>query len=328
LPDGTGLTHSSEPSVRRDQVSVDLGVKVWSKVLNSNVKPFSGCGFAGCSSGFRGTVESGILMANLDGSNERTITSGGYDTDPSFSPDGVTIVFLTHQQKSQYAEAYDSVALVHAGGGAPRLFDPPEKWSYASPVWSPDGTTIAVTRRRNDVPDESAGAAGVFLINVADGAVREVASGAYHELAWSHDGRRLATTRLRYQAFRGSTVWQPGMRDTGNDVWILSLDGGPPQNVTHLAPAVEAIVPGCGLFNPNRFNVEQPRWSNDDSQIAYLTNEDHRLEIRFVEDVAVVRTDGTQRHIVYRAPGQRCGGGLVTPGLQPTAEVVALLGWL
>jgi Tol biopolymer transport system component len=118
------------------------------------------------------------------------------------------------------------------------------------------------------------------------------------------------------------------MRDTGNDVWILSLDGGPPQNVTHLAPAAEAIVPGCGLFNPNRFNVEQPRWSNDDSQIAYLTNEDHRLEIRFVEDVAVVRTDGTQRHIVYRAPGQSCGGGLVTPGLQPTAEVVALLGWL
>ena len=114
-----------------------------------------------------------------------------------------------------------------------------EESSSLSPVWSPDGRTIAYRNNRT----------GTWQVYArpADGSGTEMAltTGGTSDipLSWSPDGRTLAFARMS--------------QATGYDIWTLSLDGDHPARPFVQSPALE----GSAQFSPDG------RW------IAYTSNE-------------------------------------------------------
>ncbi|TML41830.1 MAG: hypothetical protein E6G27_06075 [Actinobacteria bacterium] len=324
LPDGTGLQPAANPSVRVTQLSSSRGLQVYSKTISSTSHPYSGCGIAGCSSGYVGSTEAGIAVAQPDGSGERVLTSGGYDVDPSFSPDGDTIAYLRHQEGGHGATV-DAVGLMSWDGVPLGALRPPDGWTYASPVWSPDGTSIAVERRSTSVPDEQAGGSAVMVLPLDGGPPRQVASGPFRDLAWSHGGRELAGVRTRYVRYGTRTAWQPGDHPTGDDVWVVPLDGSAPRNVTNLAPAQEPST-FCET-NLSMVRASKPAWSPDDTHVAFLESATSDVSSGGVSDVGVVDSSGRHRVTVFSSPRPAHCDPRTGMSQAPRGEIVAVLGW-
>ncbi len=134
---------------------------------------------------------SDIYVMNADGSNVVRRTSGGYNVDPAWSPDGRTIAFTTLEQGSA------GIAVIDAAGaqGPMVLLDRP---GYdAQPSWSPDGQRITFTsdwRAYDFVYD-------LYVMNADGSDVRELLVGPflsadgpqfYYQSAWSPDGQQIA----------------------------------------------------------------------------------------------------------------------------------------
>jgi Tol biopolymer transport system component len=151
---------------------------------------------------------------------QKLIASAGFDTDPSFSPDGTRIAFAsTRSGKSQiWVSARD--------GGNPvpvTSYDGPQS---GSPRWSPDSKQIAFD---HDLKVSS----GVFVMNADGGGLRELASNAALP-EWSPDGRWIY---FRFRPNR-SESWQ---------IWKTPPSGGAPVQVTQNG-GFECFPPPDGRF--------------------------------------------------------------------------------
>ncbi len=158
----------------------------------------------------------------------------------SLSPDGKTaaVVVLDATQGTQ------DIWLVDLERGLRTRFTF-DKASDQYPVWSPDGESLVFASRRDGVRAmyrKSVGGTGdVELVYASDADMLPN--------SWSPDGR--------YIAFD-----QPG-KDTGSDLWILDLEGGPSAEVFYQTAAEE----GAASFSPDG------RW------IAYWSQESGRGEV-------------------------------------------------
>jgi TolB protein len=95
-------------------------------------------------------VSSDMYLMNADGSNFHRLTTGRYDTSPSFSPTGDQIVF---NRRAGLIGRNDMYRINTDGTGLTRLTEPGEP-SALFPSWSPDGRKIAfVTASFSDKPD-------------------------------------------------------------------------------------------------------------------------------------------------------------------------------
>lgn len=186
----------------------------------------------------------------LDGSGPRRLTRGHRDTAPRFSPDGRMLAFLRAGPDGGKAQLH----VVAAGGGEPiQLTELP--LGVGEPVWSPEGTRIAVIARDPEpgrygtddtvAPDaepprlitdvrylsDGIGYVGdrpaqVFLVDVPDpagepaadrGEPIRVTAGLFdvEGVAWSPDGARLALVSARH----------PGHHDDLRvEVWTCRAD--------------------------------------------------------------------------------------------------------
>jgi dipeptidyl aminopeptidase/acylaminoacyl peptidase len=316
-PEGGPTETRQGPGLPLRQISMNAGLEVYSKTLNSASRPFSGCGVAGCSSGYNTTTESGIAIANISGANEQLITSGGYDVDPTFSPDGHHIAFVTHQ-KGPSDTVFDAIAVVDIHGAPAKLLDPPPRMSYSSPTWSPDGQAVAVRETPGEGPLDDADPGTVLILPIDGSAPKRLVNGGYRELAWSHDGRFLASVVTQYMHYGTRTHWQPGDHPTGDDIYLIPVAGGTPRRLTHIAPTQEVNGAFCGAFGGVLIQASYPTWSPDDTKIAFLTNADHVDELGHFLDVAVVNSDGSHMRTVLRAEPAHCDG---------KDRPFALLGW-
>jgi TolB protein len=85
----------------------------------------------------------GLRVQNLDGSDSFQITADSRDTSPIWSPDGNQIAFVRRMH-----DHWDLYVVDASGDNLLRLTDTPKKpnsevANSASPVWSPDGNSIA-----------------------------------------------------------------------------------------------------------------------------------------------------------------------------------------
>ena len=77
----------------------------------------------------------------VTGGEAKPITSGpAFDSQPRYSPDGKTIVFLSDRSGSE------NVWLCDADGAHPRALTKGDKNLYASPDWTPDGQYVVVSK--------------------------------------------------------------------------------------------------------------------------------------------------------------------------------------
>jgi tol-pal system beta propeller repeat protein TolB len=130
---------------------------------------------------------------------ERLTVSGGIETEPSVSPDGSRLAYVTDSSGRQrvVTRPLQSKSVSVAG-----TF----KGRYSSPSWSPDGKMLALTY-------QSGGAFGITVKDMETGEERQVSSSFFEENpAWARNGKVILFER----AGRGSGG------ETG--LWLVDVD--------------------------------------------------------------------------------------------------------
>lgn len=157
-----------------------------------------------------------ITTMNLDGSDPRTIPTGGVSAwDPVLSPDGKTIVFGAMPSMTADPNTVSSTIYIADTSGAHRR----ELGTYPGyiqiPAWSPDGRTIAYMTFTGPKQD-----AHIVLLDVASGQFRVITHHDHPILdetpAWLPDGRLLIQSN----------------RDGIYEVYVLNADGSGQRRLT------------------------------------------------------------------------------------------------
>jgi Tol biopolymer transport system component len=171
--------------------------------LNSGRIAFTGTGWL---------QDSDIYAVNVDGSGLVRLTENpDSDSDPSWSPDGKQLVFVSerHSQVDLYkmqADGSDPLPLTQ--DAALDLF----------PAWSPEGRRIAFMSDRT-------GGYELYTINTDGGDRQQLTRNTAHDVApaWSPDGQQLAFV---------------SDRDGNYEIYVMQADGTHPRRLTH-DPAVD-----------------------------------------------------------------------------------------
>lgn len=100
--------------------------------------------------------------------------SAGSSQQPRWSPDGTQLAYTRYR-----ADGGDDVFIGQADGTGERLLLSAPEVSYYSPVWSPSGEHIAVSRRPYHEEQSD-----LYLVNVADGHLELLVGTDAHEGAW------------------------------------------------------------------------------------------------------------------------------------------------
>ena len=78
----------------------------------------------------------------IAGGEAKAITTGlAFDSQPSYSPDGKTIAFVSDR------DGADNLWIAGADGSAPRPLTKDKQSLFASPSWTPDGEYVLVSRQ-------------------------------------------------------------------------------------------------------------------------------------------------------------------------------------
>lgn len=112
-----------------------------------------------------------------------TASSDAQDREAAMSADGRWVAFISDRSGEE------ELWIVPADGGAARQVTKGNRNRFSHPVWSPDGTRIALSGKDG----------ALYLVRIATGEMREAGrSGSVfvHDYTWSPNGRYLAYTRF------------------------------------------------------------------------------------------------------------------------------------
>jgi len=147
-----------------------------------------------------------IWIMNGDGSEKRQVT----DTEqgacqPSWSPDGMQIVFISPCDNHREVYTGSSMFIVNADGTGLAPLPTVGGGDY-SPAWSPDGSKIVFTSLRNK------GTPSIFIMNLEDRSVELIMDSERWDLqpSWSADGDQIIYISTQNGPYQ---------------VWIMNADG-------------------------------------------------------------------------------------------------------
>lgn len=238
-----------------------------------------------------------IWKMRADGSASVQLThSDDRQFSPTWSPDGKSIIY---QQDVGGAEIWDLFA-VPAAGGEPVNLTKTERISESNPIWSPDGTKIAISYKPKESP--------ITDIAILDWQTRQVKKltneqeqdHRWVQAAWTRDSKFILATRGNAQF-------------TDSDVYLIEVSTGKAEKLTshsgqQLFQATDLSADGKtalissnaqdGYLNVALLDVpsRKLRWatnthweaqgdsfSPDGKQFTYLINEDGRTHL-FIAD--------------------------------------------
>jgi Tol biopolymer transport system component len=223
-----------------------------------------------------------IHVMNADGSAERRLSPGGYETDdaePAWSPDGTQVAFASTRPfngawhiwvvnadgtglrqltgafstspawspdgtRIAYVSAGGGISVVDVEGGNPdRVTQPHADYTDERPAWSPDGTRIAFARRQSFDGDPQ-----LFVVDANGANERQLTTteGASRFPAWSPDGEQIVFTHIGRLSVIGADGTQ--MRPLLGEPWGNDLT--PDWSSTTVVPEPEAGAPTIEILSP------------------------------------------------------------------------------
>ncbi len=282
--------------------------------------PFNGPAWSGDGSAIAfvaasGKKAGGIYVIGSDGSSPHFVQGTRGGTDPVLSPDGRTLVFArsrTHFPKvnpkkipptsGRYYSSTTAWMIDLEGGSARRLTDWRNGLDNTPTSFSPDGSTLALTKR-----DDRLDAPRIVLLPLAGGTATELPEPG-ENAAISPDGTKLAfvgylnPTRIEAEENHDYTI---------GELYTMNLDGTQPRRLTH-----------------NRDKIEtSPSWDPSGQRLTYTeieadTGFDPGLALLFPtgDAIAEINADGSCHRTVRSSPRVALYGVAWQPGLERAAS--------
>ncbi|MCJ7623758.1 MAG: DPP IV N-terminal domain-containing protein, partial [Anaerolineaceae bacterium] len=198
------------------------------------------------------------------------------------SPDGEQVVYTLRNVDVEKNEDYTSLWLYHLDAGKAHQLTFNKK-TDSSPVWSPDGKTIAFKSDRNET-------AQIYLLPVDGGEARQLTymkQGVRGGPVWSPDGTQIAFTagpdeeppdptkpyRVTRFVYRFDGIGY--LNRFVQNIFTISVDGGEPRQLTDDAHIDHEL-----------------RWSPDGKEILFLSSFDPDSPKLFYAKIRAVNMDG------------------------------------
>lgn len=215
-----------------------------------------------------------VFVVGADGSNLRAVPGTMNGSSPVFSPDGGTIAFAKARRRWRPNEhggeerVYNSEStwLVDLAGGPVRHLTPWRNHVSMVPTsFSPDGTTLALTRGADNWKREA------IAINLSSGGMTLLAHHAL-EAVYSPDGARIAFLKGRTHLFK--TRGGAGEAIV-TDLFTMNIDGSGVQRITNTPKAAE-LAPS---WDPAGQRLAYTRLGNFTSEAGFLGVGDAIFEV-------------------------------------------------
>ena len=247
-----------------------------------------------------------IYMMDADGKNQRRLTKNDFpDTDPSWSPDGKRIIFVSDRNKhiagKEAPIMVDGAVIVGDMRKRPQIYvmdangKNQQRLSHEFvadwyPSWSPDGQRIVYTS--SGAMDVSGGHWRIYVMD-GDGANKQRLSNDgvddYYP-SWSPDGERIAFVSIRDG--RGN-----------QDIYVMNADGSNQQRLTE---------------HPD--HEWEPSWSPDGERIAFTASRLPDVFTPAKSDIYVIDADGKNRRKLTKHPSRNAD-----PAWSPDGKRIAFV---